>query len=257
MTSASDSSGRPWEGRSFPPTPPSTDDGSAPPELIAALGRLRGGSSGAADVLRAILESRLLVPLIAEDGGASVPARASASHSRGEASQELSIVTVAGPDGRDVLPVFSSVDALRHWNPLARPVPTAAPRAFVAAIQDGTELIVLDPTSPTQFAIRRPAIWAAVQGRSWVPCYEDLGVADAFAESFADIEQIDGVLLAAGDPFCTFAGPELVVTVAIRSGLDAAAVTSIVAGLRSRWEADPRIVESVDSLAVSIRASGQ
>ena len=36
-------------------------------------------------------------------------------------TQELSIVTVTGPDGRAVRPVFSSVDAMKTWNPETEP----------------------------------------------------------------------------------------------------------------------------------------
>ena len=79
-------------------------------------------------------------------------------------TQELSIVTVAAPDGRRVLPVFTSVAAMSRWDAAARPVPADGVRTAVAASADDTDLIVIDPGSETEFVLRRPAVWAIAQG---------------------------------------------------------------------------------------------
>ena len=112
-----DSAGQPWAGRSFDENSHSSDDGSAPPALSAALARFRAGELGQAGVVDALREARLLIPLVAHLGEAGENEH---GHTI-DKSQELSIVTVAGPDGRNVLPVFSSVAAMSTWNPQARP----------------------------------------------------------------------------------------------------------------------------------------
>ena len=43
----------------------------------------------------------------------------------------------------------------------------------LAAASDGTDLVVVDPTSPTEFAMPRPALWAIAQSLPWTPSYSD------------------------------------------------------------------------------------
>ena len=91
-----DSAGTPWAGRKFEHGSSSTDDGSAPKHLIEAIRRFRSGELGEADVIDALRDSRLLIPLVAVAGELG-------ENDQGlplDKSQELSIVTVLGPDGR-------------------------------------------------------------------------------------------------------------------------------------------------------------
>jgi hypothetical protein len=199
----------------------------------------------------ALRGSRLLIPLVAElgdegetDGGLRV-----------DKSQELSIVTVAGPDGRTVQPVFSSVTAMTAWNPAARPVPADGRRAALAAAAEGTELIVLDPTSETEFVLRRPAVWAVAQGTPWLPSDRDPAVVDAFRASIASELGVHGVALVSGDPQSRLAGEELVVRLALAAGLTREELDAILARLAQRWAADDVIATRVDSLRVQLVAS--
>ena len=177
-------------------TPPTT--ASHRPKLAAAIAGFRAGTAGQADVVAAFADSRLLIPLLAQlgDGGAEVGEHGLAV----DKSQELSIVTVAGPDGRRVLPVFASVDAMSRWNPVARPVPADGVRVALAAADDGTELVVLDPGSPTEFVLRRPAVWAVAQSQEWTPPFESDAVKTAFERSIASELAVLGVEPAAGRP---------------------------------------------------------
>ena len=77
---------------------------------------------------------RFLIPLVAVAGETGLTDDGHVV----DKTQELSIITVAGPDGRAVLPVFSSVDTMRHWRPDARPVPADAVRVALAAAATGT-----------------------------------------------------------------------------------------------------------------------
>ncbi len=249
---AADSAGTPWQGRSFGDGAPSDDDGSAPPALIEILRRFRAGEVDAAAVVDVIRASRLLIPLVAELAEASV----GPTGLRIDKSADLSIVTVAGPDGRGVMPVFSSVDSMRRWNPLARPVPADAVRVGLAAASEHTDLVVLDPMSETEFAIRRPAVWAIAQQLAWLPSYLDREVAAEFSKSADAEQQVLAVSLAAGDPRARLAGPELVVALELAPGLDQAALSAIVARLQERWSASEVIAARVDSVAVRLLAAG-
>src|SRR5690554_6725434 len=173
-----DSAGQPWAGRSFGETAFADDDGSAPQQLVAALQRFRDGLADEAAVVDALRTVRLLIPLVAKLGESGVNDHGLTV----DKSAELSIVTVAGPDGRNVLPVFSSVDAMSRWNAQARPVPADGVRVALAAADEGTDLVVLDPTSETEFVIRRPAVWAVAQSLPWAPSHSDPIVAAEFQE---------------------------------------------------------------------------
>ncbi|MGR0319931.1 SseB family protein [Agromyces sp. ZXT2-3] len=249
---AADSAGRPWAGRSFVANPHAADDGRMPEALGAALASFRAGDGGQADVVAAFGSARLLIPLLAElgDGGTEVGAHGHAV----DKSQELSIVTVEGPDGRRVLPVFGSVEAMNRWNPVARPVPADGVRVALAAADDGTELVVLDPGSPTEFVLRRPAVWAVAQQQAWYPPVESAAVRGAFERSIGGELAVLGVELVAGDPDARLQGPELVVRLRLIAGLTRAELDATTARLARRWAADDAIATGVDSLAVKLVA---
>jgi len=245
-----DSAGRPWAGRAFAPAPASADDGSAPPTLVAALDAFHGGSGSAEAVIDALRRSRLLVPLVAHLGESGEGAHGLAA----DKSADLSIVTVAGPDGRAALPVFGSVASMSRWRADARPVPTDAVRVALAAASEGTELVVLDPGSPTEFALRRPAVWAIAQGLAWRPSWQDPEVGAALHRSVAEEPDVLALDAAAGDPGARLAGPELLVRLRLRPGLDEQAVTTLVGRLGERWTADEIVRDRVDSLGIRISA---
>ncbi|WP_022887009.1 SseB family protein [Glaciibacter superstes] len=248
---ASDSAGQPWAGREFEASTHSDDDGSAPAALMEALRRYRLREVGEESVIDALRESRLLIPLVARLGEAG-------ENEQGvtiDKSQELSIITVAGPDGRNVMPVFSSAAAMSAWNADARPVPADAVRVALAAAQENTDLVVLDPTAETEYVIRRPALWAIAQSQPWTPSYASRQVADAFAESIATELSVLSVALVAGDPEGRLAGPELVVRLELVDGLTKTELDATLARLATRWSTSDPIATGVDSLKVQLVAS--
>ncbi|MBC7725853.1 MAG: SseB family protein [Burkholderiaceae bacterium] len=245
-----DSAGQPWAGRSFAPSDPSADDGSAPPALIAMLARFTAREASEADVVDVLRTSRVLIPLVAQLGETGIGPTGLVT----DKSADLSIVTVAGPDGRAVLPVFSSVAAMSRWNATARPVPADAVRVGLAAASEDTELVVLDPASDTEFVLRRPAVWALAQQLPWLPSRLDPEVHAAFAASIADVAEVRDIRWESGDPTCRLAGPELVVTVVLEPGLDADDLASLLARLQAAWAADEVIATRVDSLALRVRS---
>jgi hypothetical protein len=246
-----DSAGRPWEGRHFEPNPDAQDDGSAPERLVEAIRRFRSNELGEAEVVDAVRDSRLLIPLVAQLGEAGTSEH---GHTV-DKSQELAIVTVAGPDGRTVLPAFSSVAAMTAWNPAARPVPAAATRVAIAAAAEDTDLVVLDPTSDTEFVIRRPALWAIAQARPWTPSYLDEEVLRAFMSGAEPEDAVIAIQLAPGDPGARLAGPELVVQLSLVEGLDRSSLDAVIARLSARWSESEIIAARVDSLKVQLVAS--
>jgi hypothetical protein len=243
-----DSAGTPWAGRHFAPSTGAEDDGRAPELLARALADFGAGSRGPEAVVDALRGSRLLIPLVARLGeeGDEVGGL------RTDKTQELSIVTVAGPDGRSVLPVFSSVDTMRRWDASARPVPVDGRRAALAAVAESTELLVLDAVSDHEFAVRRPAVWAIAEGAPWHSSAEDPEVLAALRTAARDEATVVSVDVRSGDPRQRLQGPEIVVVLALVPGLDREELGALVARLGERWSADEIVASRVDSLSVQL-----
>lgn len=243
-----DSAGVPWEGRRFAPNPHAGDDGSADPALLAALTAPRDTAAAQIAVIEAYRTARLLIPLVAEKGDHGVGAHGLEV----DKTQELSIVTVAAPDGRRVLPVFSSVAAMGRWDAAARPVPADGVRTALAASGEDTDLIVIDPGSDTEFVIRRPAVWAIAQGQPWEPSPSSPEVFAALQASVGGELAVLDLAVEAGDPSARLRGPELVVRLELIQGLDQPALDAVLSRLARRWAADDRIAVLVDSLTVKL-----
>lgn len=243
-----DSAGVPWAGRSFEPNLHASDDGSADPRLLAALLAFREGSGDPVAVVDAYRTARLLIPLVAEKGDHGVGVHGFEV----DKTQELSIVTVAAPDGRRVLPVFTSVASMARWDAAARPVPADGVRTALAAADDDTDLIVIDPGSETEFILRRPAVWAIAQGIAWEPSYSSPDVFAGLQASIGGELAVLDLAVAPGDPTGRLRGPELIVRLELMPGLDQSELDAVLSRLAKRWAADDRIAVLVDSLTVKL-----
>ena len=243
-----DSAGVPWEGRSFQQNPHAGDDGSADPALLAALTAFRAGTGTQQAVVDAYRSARLLIPLVAEKGDHGIGPHGLPV----DKTQELSIVTVAAPDGRRALPVFTSVETMSRWDAAARPVPADGVRTALSAAADDTDLIVIDPGSPTEFVIRRPAVWAIGQNQRWEPSFLSLEVVAGLHASIGGELSVIDLAVEAGDPDARLRGPELVVRLHLMTGLDQQELDAVLQRLARRWAADDRIAVLVDSLTVKL-----
>jgi hypothetical protein len=243
-----DSAGVPWEGRHFSPTPYAGDDGSAAPALLETLRRFRMDEVGVSEVVESLRGQRLLVPMLAMLGEAVEGPHGALV----DKSADLAIVTVAAPDGRRVLPAFTSTSAMTAWNPAARPIPVEAERVAVAAASEGTELVVLDAMSDTEHGLRRSALRALATGERYVSCWSDPDVVAAFAASVDSESAVVAVELRPGDPTASLRSPELLVRLELITGLDQAAIDGLLARLSARWSGDGVIADRVDGLAVHL-----
>ncbi len=246
---AADSAGFPWAGRTFDhhETAFAGDDGSAPEALRAAVGALREAASGGASpvdygaladahgaALAALSASRVLIPLLTGAGDLGLTPEGKTV----EKTQELSIVTVAGPDGRRVMPVFSSVDAMRAWNP------------------EQTDLIIVDPGTPEwELGVRRTQLQGVALAQPVTPAWADAAVAEAFRAALRDDARVLDVRLEPGDPEARLLAPETDVVLVLAPGLDQAALGELLGAAQQRWAASELIAERVDSLRVRLAAA--
>lgn len=208
-----DSAGFPWAGRTFQhhDTEYANDDGSIPAPFADAITKLRAEGLRApegdalARVVASLSDERLLVPLVAEAGETGVTPEGKVV----DKSQELSIPTVAGPDGAAILPVFSNADAMRDWNPKARPVPASVQRVVVAALEDEAQRVVIDGGQETEFVLTAPMLRSLATGAAWIPAYQRQEVVQAIATAAASLTAVAALAIVPGDPHSRLQGPEL------------------------------------------------
>lgn len=149
--------------RAIPHSAFAADDGIADPTVVAALTAHGTGDGGAADVLNALANSRLLVPVVAvldeldETAADEVPLTA-------EKSSHMATVSTTGRDGRRGMLAFTSIEAMRRWDAEARPVPVATRSAAEAALADGAEALVIDLAGPVVFAVDAPDLRTLASG---------------------------------------------------------------------------------------------
>lgn len=243
-----DSAGVPWDGRHFEANPWANDDGSADPALIAALAAFRTEEQTQEFVLAALQHSRLLVPLIANLGEAGEGAHGQ----KVDKSADLSIVSVASPDGQVALPVFSSVKAMAVWDPKARPVPIEAARVALAAASEGNGRIILDPGSETQFVVRKTAFRALAEGTVWIHPSRNPEVKAAFAAVIDAQPQIENFAVQDGDPQAKLQGPDVLVFLKLAPGIAKADLDQLLQRLAEGWAASELIAREVDSMGLKL-----
>ena len=212
---SADSSGVPWEGREFQPNAHAGDDGTTPETVAAAIRAFRDGSVTFGELAAALADSRALIPLITragDDFDAENPVME-------DKIQELAVVTVAGPNGTTAYPAFTSVDAMRAWNPDARPIPIELRRVCLAAAGEGADRVVINPGTD-QIVLRRPAVWAIAQGHTVIGAWDSTELLTELTTALADTDTVLDVALVAGDPTATGDGPDLRIVVTLPAGLD-------------------------------------
>ena len=248
--SGTDSAGQPWAGRAFEPSPWSGDDGTAPAAYVRALAAFHAGETGPEAVVDALRSARLLVPLLAEVGetGGTAPGNVF------DKKAELALVTVAGPDGRQGLPASSSAEAMRAWNPAARPGPAPARQVALGAASDGTELVVIDPATD-RFGLRRSTLEALARDVPWTAPWNDPEVGRAVRRAVADEPAVTTARVGTDDPRASLDGAEVLVVIVLHETLDRQQVAELMARVQRRWTEDATVRSRVDSMTVRLEAS--
>lgn len=259
-----DSAGVPWEGRDLagegnPLHTFDGDDGLATPQVLTAAQALISGTGDEAGFVNALAGQRLFAPVIAtvaEEGEAL-----EAGGPVGDKQADIALVTLTAPDGRQAMPVFTSVQALTDWHSEARPVAAEAERIMLAALAEGAELVVLDPGAELTFVIRRPALEALAQGSTWVPSYADAELAQALSEVPDLCPGVESLVLQPNAGIVTTtasgtqvigggAGPELSIGVICSPGADAVDERLALAAVQAALEDVEILRRRADSLQI-------
>jgi len=125
------------------------DTGAADPALAAALAAYAADPAREPEVLSALAEARLLVPVVATLGEVET----GPDGLDRDKSSDMATVLVRGSDDRLALLAFTGLDALQRWDPEARPVPVPARTAALAALQDGAEALLIDAAGPVRYLV--------------------------------------------------------------------------------------------------------
>lgn len=234
--------------RALPPTSAfGGDAGHADPVLADALTRATEGPGAVRDVVVALAHARVLVPVLAEAEAVETGPDGLAV----DRTASTGVVAVRTSDGRTALPVFSAVAAMAAWRTDARPVPAEGPRAAASALQEGWEVLVVDPAGPA-VVVPHPAVRALATGRPWTPAVVDgtvrVDVADLVERSLGGIEEVRATRLEPGRR------AEVAVVLAMRPGLVRARLDAVLAEVGRRLAA-AEVATQVDSLELRVVAA--
>lgn len=221
--------------KTFAPNPFSNDDGTQPAEFAAAKAIEPPERTPA--VVRALVAGRVLVPVLPH----AAPADPLNPHADDEDCEAPPSILMELPDGRHAMPAFTSMDAMRAWDPTARPVPMYGSRAAQAAVEQGDGLMLLDPTDEVVL-IPRPAVWALATGMEWVPAWKDPELGRVAAEALAGITGTRGIALVPGRT------AEVAAVVLVDETLDRPQVERIMGEVSRALSTNPTLRERVDSL---------
>jgi hypothetical protein len=242
-----DSSGVPWEGRTFHDNPHAGDTGETPTDVAERLNAWRAGTGSFTDLVAALAVNRFLIPLVThagDDFDVDNPVME-------DKVQELSVITVAGPTGEKVIPAFTSVAAMSAWNSDARPIPIEAQRVALAAASEQTDRIVVNPGTDS-IVLRRPVVWSIAQGNADVAPWESSEFLAETRNLLSGIDDLVEIGVAPGDPNATGDGPDVTLVLGLVNGLDEDRVQSLVADVQARVSNNDTFVNQVDALALTL-----
>ena len=221
------------------------DDGSADARLAQALIKYSRGKAPLTDVVEALAYARVLIPVFA-----SGEERHVGKHGlEQDTVASTGVVAVQMPDGRAALPAFTDVEAMRLWNPEARPIPAEGPRAALAAVNESWSAIVLNPGMETVL-IPRPAVWALGKGEHWRPAVVEGRVDDEVRSAVAaavtldhDLQEVD---VAPGR------GAEVAIVLRLSSGLSRPELDLIVSRVQRELSYSDVVAQRLDSLELRL-----
>ena len=252
MSQAADSAGTPFRGREFRAHPFEGDDGSAPEGLRIALARWQEapGADAMAEVVKALTQSRLLVPLLAEAGEKGLTPEGKIV----DKTQELSVVSVQGPDGRPVAVAFSDVAAMASWRSDARPVPVEASKVIAWALEENMTEVVLNPTSAHQCLLRRGALVATLKNTPYVAPWLDPEVLDQVSRAMTSGPKVSWEI-ESGWALDGGSGPDLVVRVSLPPGIPAERLHHLQQQWAHSWANSAVLNQRVGGIRLQIVAS--
>lgn len=270
-----DSAGTSWHGRDLTglgidgSTNPlhafDTDDGLEDEAWTQVSQALVDGHADEKDVFKALEKIRVfaaVIPTVAEtsvhthidDEGKEYSVEA-------DKESDVALVSLKAADGRGALPVFTSIPKLVAWHNDARPVAVWMPRACLSAVDEGNELVVIDPGAHLTYVVRRPEVYALAQQHEWTPSYEDVHIAQELSALTAFVPGLAQLAMAPGRGVATQtadgkviggggAGPELALVATPHDPHDTVGNKLMLATLQSLIADQPLLAQRADTVEI-------
>jgi hypothetical protein len=139
-----------FTGAQLPESDFAGDDGSPDPYIRSVLRNYAQSATAesARNLLDALLDARLLVPVVAELESVEVIDGVTT-----EKDSHMTSVEFHSIDGRRALLAFSGSDSLQAWDESARPIPRIAYTVAQSAIEQGLDALIIDVGGPVPTAI--------------------------------------------------------------------------------------------------------
>ncbi|MCY0945146.1 MULTISPECIES: SseB family protein [Streptomyces] len=217
----------------------SDDDGSADPRLTAALAAWSQDRTQEPQVLAALRDARLLVPVVAVLGEVETDPVTGLAR---EKTSDMAVPTLRAGDRR-ALPAFTSTASLALWDPAARPVAVPLHQALAAAAHEKADTVVLDLAGPVAYQLTGPALLALAEGRTDTDPLADPAVREAVR---AAVAAEPGVLRAHLGPAGAGADGTLAVVLAGEAAGPPAAARRLAEALAADETLRARLVRGLD-----------
>ncbi|MET9609791.1 SseB family protein [Streptomyces sp. NPDC006512] len=159
----------------------SDDDGTADPRLSAALAAWAADRAAEPQVLAALKDARLLVPVVAMLGEVETDPETGLKR---EKTSDMAVPTLTAGNRR-ALPAFTSIASLALWDPAARPVAVPLHQALAAAAHEKADTIVVDLAGPVPYQLTGSALLALAEGRTDADPLADPAVREAVRAAVA------------------------------------------------------------------------
>lgn len=174
-----------FTGAQLPESDFAGDDGSPNPYIRVVLRNYAQSATAesARNLLDALLDARLLVPVVAELDSIEVIDGVTA-----EKDSHMTSVEFHSVDGRRALLAFSGSDSLQAWDKSARPIPRIAYTVAQSAIEQGLDALIIDVGGPVPTAIDGTLLALLAIG----PNREAL-LAETLDEVVASLAQLPGI----------------------------------------------------------------
>lgn len=144
------------------------DRGQADPEVRDALAH---GYEGEAAYLRAVATlctARLILPTVEAPEDAEPGVSKADDHEHRHEHADRATVTLRSASGEKALLVFTGYDALRAWNPEARPVRCTLDDVAATVLETASDSILVDVAGPHSLVIEGPLVAELARGHRLV-----------------------------------------------------------------------------------------
>jgi hypothetical protein len=181
------------------PQPRFPDDvGGADPRLTSALFAYAQGRVGEHQVLAALAETRLFIPVVAVLAEEAETGEGEVRREKEEKESDMALPTLVGQDGRRGVLGFTSSDTLRRWRADARPVAVHARDACRATLDEDADALVVDVAGPVPFAVEGNRLYTFAEGRPIPRPHEDPDLLAVIDAAFASEDAVTGVRVGPG-----------------------------------------------------------